>query len=58
MTSRSFAGFIGRTIAYTLVIGVTSAIAQYVWGQLNLDQNDALVACAAAGGRRSSRPRR
>jgi hypothetical protein len=38
------AGFIGRTIAYTLVIGVTSWIAQYLWGELNLDQNDAFVA--------------
>jgi hypothetical protein len=38
------AGFIGRTIAYTLVIGVAAAIAQFVWGQLNLDGNDALVA--------------
>jgi hypothetical protein len=38
------AAFIGRAIAYTLIIGLASAIAQYVWGQLDLDQNDALAA--------------
>lgn len=41
------AGFIGRVIAYTFVIGVTVLVAQYLWAQLNLDQSDALVAARA-----------
>ena len=38
--SGAFSGFIGRVIAYTLVIGLTVALAQYMWAQLDLDQSD------------------
>jgi hypothetical protein len=43
MTSRSFAGFIGRVIAYVVVIGVALALANAVWNFLDLDRNDALA---------------
>lgn len=47
MTSRSFAGFIGRVIAYVLVIGIALAIANAAWNFLDLDRNDTLAALRA-----------
>jgi hypothetical protein len=44
MTSRLFAGFIGRVIAYVLVIGVALALANAAWNFLDLDRNLALAA--------------
>ena len=43
MTARSFAGFIGRLIAYVVIIGVALAIANGIWGFLDLDRNDQLA---------------
>ena len=43
MTARSFAGFIGRLIAYVVVVGVALAIANGVWNFLDLDRNDQLA---------------
>lgn len=44
MTSRSFAGFIGRVIVYVAVIGVALALANWTWNFLDLDRNDTLAA--------------
>ncbi len=44
MTARSFAGFIGRVIAYVVIIGVALALANSIWNFLDLDRSDQLAA--------------
>jgi hypothetical protein len=44
MTARSFAGFIGRLIAYVVLIGVALAVANGFWNFLDLVRNDQLAA--------------
>lgn len=47
MSSRSLAGFIGRVVAYLVVIGLALALANALWNFLDLDRNDALAALRA-----------
>jgi hypothetical protein len=44
MSSRSFAAFVGRVIAYVFVVGIALAVAGAIWNFLDLDRNDTLAA--------------